>query len=120
MPVKLLQGIPSSDLNQFTTVEDSKRLISRITEPYRSLLLWTLDVFAKYVSCSEESKMTPHNIAIVFSPNFFASDPNPSDPMADMRAFQLVCKIVENAILYRTETFDEKSLKSVQKEWQLR
>ncbi|XXQ33951.1 Rho-GAP domain-containing protein [Plasmodiophora brassicae] len=118
MPYKLLQGVSVDDMAQCTTSEQTAALIERIKEPYRSLFLWTLDVFVKYSSSSDQSKMNAHNLAIVFSPNFFVG--NSADPMADMKAFQVVCKFTESAIAHRATSFDVKSLRSAQKEWQLR
>merc|ERR1712228_501113 len=92
--------LPNSLLNAQST-EDIVQQFNVLSEPRKSLLLWTFDLFIKTVEFKPMNKMTLQSMSIVFSPNMVrCSDPN---PMIFLELQKKVQRVIFDAAKLRNE-----------------
>ena len=92
--------LPESLMNAQST-EDIVQQFSVLSEPRKSLLLWTFDLFIKTVEFKPMNKMTLQSMSIVFSPNMVrCTDPN---PMIFLEQQKKVQRVIFDAAKLRNE-----------------
>eukprot|EP00483_Globobulimina_turgida_P009040 UN09058 len=74
---------------------------NNLSEPRKSLLLWTFDLWIKIEQFKPKNKMTLQSMSIVFSPNMVRSqDPN---PMAFLELQKKVQRVIHDASKLRKQ-----------------
>merc|ERR1712154_282155 len=95
--------LPPSPLNA-ESEQDIIEQFEVLSEPRKSLLVWTFDLFIKIAEFKPMNKMTLQSMSIVFSPNMVrCSDPNPM-------VFLELQKKVQNVILDAAKLRNERRL----------
>mmetsp|Transcript_75671 Transcript_75671/g.67881 ORF Transcript_75671/g.67881 Transcript_75671/m.67881 type:complete len:341 (-) Transcript_75671:103-1125(-) len=79
--------------------DDIKQHFNLLSEPRKSLLLWTFDLWIKIEEYKPKNKMTLQSMAIVFSPNMVRST-NPN-PMVFLELQKKVQRVIHDAAKLR-------------------
>mmetsp|Transcript_21586 Transcript_21586/g.52845 ORF Transcript_21586/g.52845 Transcript_21586/m.52845 type:complete len:501 (-) Transcript_21586:350-1852(-) len=96
MPERLLTGANPIAMQDCKNEKEALDIISTISEPNQSILLWLLDMMIEVSEFHSENKMSPQNLAIVMAPNLFSSDD--LNPMAALVYSQKVAVFVFKSI----------------------
>ena len=93
LPQSLCANIPERILYKVAEndIETAHRELDSIDEPWKSVLLWLLDLMSVVVMNEAVNKMAVKNMAICVSPNLFV--PNTENPMAALTKAQKVTQI---------------------------
>jgi len=104
LPVQILNTVPEEELVSVADVDDAMRLVAKIPQQERDVLLWMLDLMADVVSHEAENKMSVKNCAIVMGPNLYKL-PSDADPMealvVSQKAVSFMCFALESVVQER-------------------
>ncbi len=105
MQPNLLNCLDRESLSMFHQLSEvdvdkaGKKVDDIINEPAKSCLFWLLDLLAEVAQHSDVNRMTPKNLAIVFSPNLY--DMADCEPMAALKLSQNLATLLENLLKWR-------------------
>lgn len=102
LPSPILSSIKLSHLQDCEKSDKAVHTIYHcMDEPQRSYLLWLLDLAVLVSSKQSLNKMTAKNLSIVWGPNLFRAE---GDPTTSLQLSQKIVRFLELAILWRAET----------------
>lgn len=76
LPEKVFAPVPPEAFKGVADQNAAWAIVQGLPEPNRSVVLWLLDLLVEVAGSSDTNKMTPHNLAIVFSPNLYDIQPS--------------------------------------------
>ena len=85
------------------TPEQLTQRVEAFVEPFRSVLLWLLDLLIDVANLQKRNRMSPENLSIVFAPNLFFFSPVANDPLDTAQVVHLVSKFTSALIIARRD-----------------
>jgi hypothetical protein len=101
LPTKLLPPSLKGRISVCDTGRKAWDIVEVLAEPYRSILIYLLDMFVEVCERASVNKMTPQNVAICVGPNLFEA--NDADIMATITHTKKVADLIRMLIEYRME-----------------
>ena len=83
--------------------EQLMQRVDSFAEPFRSVLLWLLDLLADVANLQKRNRMSPENLGIVFAPNLFFFSPVANDALDTAQVVHLVSKCTAALIKARRD-----------------
>ena len=84
-------------------VDNAYTVLMSMDDPWKSVVLWLLDLMATVVQNEKKNKMCVKNISIVIAPNLFT--PNVENPMAALTKSQKVVEFLQKLLSARLKHY---------------
>ena len=86
-----------------SNIDEAYKMLMDIQNPWKSIILWLLDLMAIVVQNEKVNKMCVKNISVVMAPNLFT--PNIENPMAALTKSQKVVEFLQKLLSARLKHY---------------